>query len=120
MSYDISLNHPTTGQTLPTDHFIDGGTHKINGDNACTLNVTYNYAEVYSIAQFNLRELAGHKAEMTLPSLRQVRTALGGDKERPPRPYGDYWAPTPGNALVAINRLITFAEQNPEGIWEVT
>ena len=120
MSYDISLHDPTTDQVLPTEHFIGGGTHNIYGSNECDFNVTYNYSQVYSLVDFSMWDLNGKTAEESLPKLREVAEKLIGGRQFPPQPHKDYWAPTPGNALLAIQRLIVFAEAHPTGVWQVT
>lgn len=118
MSYDIELLGPD-GEPLPSEHFVEGGTYNIHGTNACELNVTYNYSSVLRLIGFHFSDIDHKTGEQSLPLLRAARKALGGDEVRPPRPYKDYWAPTPGNALVAINRLIGFAEEHPTGTWRV-
>lgn len=119
MSYDISLHDPTTGDVLPTEHFIEGGTRNMYGSNECSLNVTYNYSQVFILVDFQMRDLDGRTASETLPKLRATAEALIAGRPHPPLPYDDYWAPTPGNALAAIQRLIVFAETHPRGVWEV-
>ena len=119
MSYDISLRGPD-GEPLPTDHFVDGGTHNIYGTNACDLNVTGNYWQVWDIIEFSPRDLHGKEAKNTLNELALARLKLA-PFSKDPQPWAqDYWAPTPGNCLVVIDRLLAWAKEHPDGVWSVT
>ena len=113
MSYDVALVDPSSRAVLDFGSaFVEGGTHAIDGTTLCELNITYNYAEVFGGL---VRELHGKTASETLDGLRaftaQWPNAL---------PYTDYWAPTPGNARAAVERLVAFAERHPSGVWEIT
>lgn len=113
MSYDVSLCD-REGNVLPSpESFTDGGTYAISGSDECALNITYNYVEVFGVL---VRNLHGEQAESTLPRLEEFVAQWPAAK-----PYiRDYWAPTPGNAKKAIERLISFAKAHPEGIWRVS
>lgn len=113
MSYSVSLNDPATGEPhqMP-EPFTDGGTYRVGGTNDCELNVTYNYGQVYGSLVSDLDGLVAHT---TLPRL-DAFLAQWLDAV----PYKtDYWAPTPGNAIAAIERLASFARAHPSGIWNV-
>lgn len=111
MSYDVSLNGPD-GPLRSTERFQEGGTQPAGGTYLCELNITYNYAHVFGSL---VSDLEGKTAAETLPLLVKF-------VERYPdaEPYErDYWAPTPGNVVAAIKRLISFAKAHPEGVWSV-
>lgn len=112
MSYDVELMGPD-GTVLPFGTvFAEGGTQRVGGTDRCELNITYNYAEVFGGL---VRELNGKRASDTIDDLRAFVARWPNA-----RPYErDYWAPTPGNAKVAIERLITFADRHPDGVWHV-
>lgn len=112
MSYDVDLCDKE-GQLLPyTETFQEGGTQIIGGHSNCSLNITFNYAEVFGGL---VRDLNGKVAKDTLAELKAF-----SEKWKHAMPYErDYWAPTPGNAKKAIDRLISFAELHPEGVWSV-
>lgn len=114
MSYDVDLIDPDTLEVLPfSEQFEEGGTYAIGGVAECSLNITYNYAEVFGPL---VRNLDGKTATETLPALTEFCQVWEGRE-----PYErDYWAPTPGNALKAIARLVTFATAHPNGVWRVS
>lgn len=114
MSYDVSLCDPVTGDVLEAgETFQEGGAQRVGGTGLCELNITYNYCEVFGPL---VRDLNGQTAEDT-----QVELQMAYDRWLGAKPYKrDYWAPTPGNAKAAIERLLTFARRHPNGVWRVT
>lgn len=113
MSYDVDLLDKTGMVHYMDESFVDGGTYCVGGTTECSINITYNYAEVFGGL---VRELHGKVAKDTLPQLQAFVKQW-----QHARPYEkDYWAPTPGNARTAIMRLISFAEKHPDGVWEVS
>lgn len=114
MSYDVSLVNPTTGIVLPAgETFQEGGTYAVGGTDRCELNITSNYREVFGDLVVDLDHLV---ARLTIPRLEKFvqEWAHATPYER------DYWAPTPGNAKKAIERLLTFAYVHPTGLWKVS
>ena len=113
MSYDVYLTDES-GNTLSfSENFSEGGTQAVGGVSECWLSITYNYSEVYGSL---VRDLDGKKAKETIQALKKIVK-----KWKHAKPYKrDYWAPTPGNAVMAIKRLVSFAEEHPEGIWIVS
>ena len=111
MSYDVKLVNEN-GEILPfSETFKEGGIQCVGGTNFCELNVTYNYGKIYG----NLvKDLHQRQAKDTIGSLENFCNRWSDTK-----PYRDYWAPTPGNAKFAIDRLLSFARENPDGIWEI-
>lgn len=98
----------------PVELFQDGGTQLMGGSTQAELNVTYNYSEVYSIFDFHLHDsLHGKRAGDTVAKMEEIIKKCGT------RGFKDYWAPTPGNAAAALLRLVAWAKQYPDGIWEV-
>ena len=111
MSYDVSLEDKN-GIVLPfSENFEEGGTRCVGGTNLCELNITYNYFEIFGPL---VRDLNGKSVRDTIWALQDF-----SDKFPNAKPYKDYWAPTPGNAKFAIDRLLSFARENPDGIWEI-
>lgn len=113
MSYDVTLYDPSTGNVFDYGElFEEGGTRVVGGTSRCELNITYNYSEVFGSL---VRDLDGCVASNTLDKLRSFV-----EMWKDAKPYEkDYWAPTPGNAVQAIKRLLLFAEKHPSGVWEV-
>lgn len=114
MSYWVYLlgDH---GEALDVQLFSDGGTITVGGSMQAELNVTYNYARQYSPLGFSLRDLDGQRASETEPLLASLVKRLGTANDS-----DDYWAPTPGNAGKALNRLLGWARQHPHGVWRVS
>lgn len=113
MSYDVHLVGPN-GMVLPfSERFEEGGTYAIGGEAICRLNITYNYAEVFGGL---VRGLDSRTATETMADLAEFCEKWANAK-----PYErDYWAPTPGNARKAIERLRSFALEHPDGRWRVS
>ena len=108
---------PTPAVHAQAVHKHFGTIHVLRG---VDLRVETGQVMVVVGPSFSLSVLNGLTAEASLPLLLLVREALGGNSEKPPTPYlSDYWAPTPGNALAAINRLVIFAQDHPSGVWQV-
>lgn len=113
MSYDVDLVDKE-GNILQMEEAIEeGGVYALGGSKDCSLNITYNYSQVYHLLGWRVGMLNGHTAEDSKPMLETLVEKLGTDT------FGDYWAPTPGNAGYALNILLRFAEAHPEGRWEV-
>lgn len=108
MSYDISLVHPVTKETLHLDspHQMAGGTYTLGGTTECHLNVTYNYGKY-----FGFRSLYGKSGAESIPILEDVISKLGDETDE------DYWKPTEGNVKAALIQLLTLAKMRPDGIW---
>ena len=108
MSYWISL-HDETGAMPSVDSFTDGGTYAVGGSDEADLNVTYNYCR-----HFDFRgELHGRKAADTIPIMEKAVAELGTKRA------DDYWTATSGNAGAAVARLLAWARQHPDCMWEV-
>lgn len=110
MSYDVSLENAGL-----VERFCEGGTYAIGGSDEPELNITYNYAEVYKLLNFSIRQLDGQKAAVMIPAMELVVNVLGTKKYEK-----DYWAPTPGNAGHALNILLGWAKQYPEAVFRVS
>jgi hypothetical protein len=113
MSYDLGLYRDKNGaEALQVENHEEGGTHALGGTTDAELNITYNYAFFYY--QFldkkdGLRWLYGRQAKDCIERLEKAVEILGT------RQYSDYWAATPGNAGHALNILLQWAKQHPEG-----
>ena len=124
MSYDISLTDPVTGKVLVVEHrhHIRGGTYALGGDDRLSLNITYNYGEIFypAFREFFLHEgarpgirvLYGKTGAESIPILKSVIAKLGDDVDP------DYWKPTEGNAKAALHGLLAFAQMRPDGVWQ--
>lgn len=115
MSYDVRLVDPQTGTCVQVPSHQEGGTYAVGGTPDASLNVTYNYGEVYALFDFNLRELNGERAGDHIVQLTWLVGKLGTREYRK-----DYWAPTPGNAGHALEVLLRWAERYPDARFEVT
>lgn len=110
MSYDVSLINAG-----PVDRIQEGGTQVIGGSTEPELNITYNYAEVYSLFDFNIHDdLDGKRAGDCIEQMEKIVAKCGTRK------FENYWAPTPGNAGFALNILLGWAKQYPDSTFEVT
>jgi hypothetical protein len=109
MSYDVSLENAG-----PVERFVDGGTYPVGGTDDPELNITYNYAEVYQIFGFSINDLHGKRAGDFIEKFDEIVTKCGT------KSFTDYWAPTPGNAGVAIARLLAWAKQYPDATFRVS
>ena len=102
----------------------------LQGTADCEIHVTYNYSTIYSrvFPQGTAREnppysnkgdnegikwLYGRTAEESIPVLEQAVEQLGTERDT------DYWKATDGNAGRALNTLLGWARENPNGIWWV-
>ena len=118
MSHTIVL---TGGDVLNSKNKIqEGGTQVMGGTSDFELNVTYNYSPYYYKyldLDDGLSWLYGKKARFTQHRLkhaiREIGDLCGGGG------YKDYWAPTPDNAIKPLKILLGWAEENPEGEWQV-
>jgi len=119
MSYDIYLNEKEESigysgtkyhEVLKMPHLhYEGGTINLCGEEKCILNVTYNYCNL-----FRFKSLDGKVAKDTLKEMKDFCEEHKGE------PIDlDYWKSCPGNVRKALEVLIRFSEQHPEGIWEV-
>jgi hypothetical protein len=116
MGYGVSLKNPTTGEIVELESpQSEGSTFAIGGSVDARMGITYNYADIYRLFNFNVTDdLNGKKAGETRKVLKKLVKKLGT------RQYSrDYWAPTPGNAGHALSILLDWANSNPDAVWEV-
>lgn len=136
MSYDIYLEDPVTGEMLElaAPHHMRGGTYAVGGTTNARLNVTYNYAPLFSRVfepldkprpsapewmhnlgdgkpVLGVRTIYGLTGAESLPVLDRAIAALGNDVD------ADYWKPTEGNAKRALVQLRALAFLRPDGVW---
>jgi hypothetical protein len=114
MSYDIEMTN-RDGTELYVDRFEDGGTYRVGGTDVAELNVTYNYVHHFREhldAELGIRWLYGKTGAGTVERLEAAVAALGTDRDQ------DYWCATPGNAGAALARLLAWAKQYPEGVFD--
>ncbi len=112
MSYDVVLRK--NEEVVKVKSHQEGGIIAIGGSGFADMSITYNYARVYSLVDFSVKDLAGKVASATITQLEELVEKLGDD------PYDDYWTPTPGNAGHALVVLLGWAQQHPDAIWGVT
>lgn len=114
MSYDVDLVDET-GKIVEVKSHTEGGTYALGGSPDASLNITYNYAQVYGLFDFSIRNLNGIKAKDWIEKLEWLVEKLGIRQYEP-----DYWAPTPGNAGHALNILLGWAKLHPQATFEVS
>ena len=112
MSYDVELRQDE--KVVKVESHEEGGTYVMGGCDSARLNITYNYAPVYALLHFSIRDLNGCQAKDTIRRLVHTVEKLGTYQDE------DYWAATTGNAGYAANILLNWALLYPEAIWEVT
>jgi hypothetical protein len=112
MSWDISWVDENGDCYNMPESFEEGGTITIGGTTKTTLNVTYNYGELYNFKMLDRRDFD----ECVVEILEFLRNPLWGNSEK----YSDYWAPTPGNVKHALSILYSFMREFPKGRFEVT
>lgn len=116
MSYDISLLDPVTKEVILLDepHDFKGGTYAVGGTDEAWLNITYNYSKHFCRVfgeEKGIRILYGMTGRESIPVLKKAIEQLGNDVN------DDYWKSTEGNAKRALQQLLAFAEQKPDGVW---
>jgi len=115
MSWDVCLNDKE-GMPVTVERHEEGGTYVFGGTSEAELNITYNYSPFYFEHLNNgegLRWLNGKTARETLKALQKAVACLGIEQ------CEDYWEASPGNAGFALSILAKWAEEHPDGIWEV-
>ena len=116
MSFCVYLEDEN-GNPYTVDRHTEGGTYAIGGTPDAELDVTYNYSPHYYKClneKEGLRWLNGRQANDTIEALRHAVRVLGTERD------DDYWKNTPGNAGHALNILVSWAKQHPEGVWRVS
>lgn len=108
MSWWISLDDPESGENLTVEPFEDGGTYQVGGCAEANLNITYNYSPFFPFEKLDERS-----GKETIRELQDAVNKLGMKMAT------SYWAATQGNAGRACARLLAWARQHPEGIWDV-
>jgi hypothetical protein len=108
----VQLCNAQTHMTLVCAAPFDDGIPFRTTGRTCELEITTNYRQVFGDL---VETLAGRTGIESMGKLMAFclthRTA-----ER----SANYFKPTPGNAVHAINRLVLFAKEHPGGIWRVT
>lgn len=118
MSYDIRLIDTRTEHPVHVNNHKTGGTVAIGGSSRATCSITYNFAYFFynEIDEDDgIRWLDGKEAGDTIPVLEEAVETLGTD------PHGDvdsYWIPCPGNAGRDLKKLLEWAREHPEAVWE--
>lgn len=109
------------------ERHAEGGTYVMGGTDEAELNVTYNYGRHFheawekaggtfdgdgdgSLGSMLGEKRAGDTIELLARAVEILGTARGPD----------YWEATPGNAGVALEQLLGWARQHPDGIWRVS
>ncbi len=116
MGWDIELKDSKTGEPVQVESHQEGSNICIGGEERADMTLTFNYSPFYyqHICRIRgLRCLSGEKAKDTLKVLREAISILGTEKDE------NYWEATPGNAGHALSVLLSWAEANPEAVWEI-
>ena len=84
MSYDIALTDTVTGKVLELEsaRHMRGGTYQVGGSTEASLNVTYNYSPMFTIAFGDgkgVRSIYGLTGAASLPVLKSAISNLGSD-----------------------------------------
>ena len=118
MSYSIALIRDNKPCEVTCHQ--EGSNIAIGGSTEATIDITWNYSFFFYNfldSRKGIRWLYGKKAQRTIPRLEKAVEKLSGwigdgvyEK--------DYWAPTFGNARHALEVLLDWAKQNPDGVWE--
>ena len=105
-----AADHPP----LTVDAFEDGGTYCVGGTDEASLNITYNYGGIFRrvLGDGGIRSLYSKTGAEMAPKLREAVAALGEDRD------DDYWRATDGNAGAALARLLKWADQHPDGVFD--
>ena len=115
MSHDIQLNDPNTNQCLILDepHLMRGGNYQIGGERYASLNVTYNYTDIFRrvIGKEGIITIYGKSGAESIPILESAIALLGDDVNL------NYWKATEGNAKLALSHLLALAQMRPNGVW---
>lgn len=103
MSYDISLVHPETKETVILDekHYLAGGTYNLEGTKEAWLNVTFNYHNRYQkvFGPEGIKVLIGLTAKEAIDLVGSAISMLADDVDN------NYWVSTEGNAKLALRKL---------------
>ena len=119
MSWDCRLVKNGEPCEVEDKHNIAGGTYRDGGDNNLWISVTYNYGEVYQMIWPDKR-LDAFVGVGAAESFAMLHEALARLPEA--RPYKkDYWAPTIGNARVALEGMLALAKlAPPDAVWRIS
>ena len=112
MSFDVYLTN--AGKV---EIFTNGGTHAVGGTTEPDLNITYNYSSHYYRhldAENGLRAMHGQRAGDWIERLQSAVDILGTERST------NYWEASEGNAGAALARLLSWAKEYPDGIWEIS
>ena len=111
MSYSIHLApipDDSSVLELADVHHERGGTYVLGGTNQASLSVTYNYSGHFARAFVGgIRSLYGRTARESIALLDHGISILGTAEP----PDADYWQPTAGNAVAALQSLRRIAAQ---------
>jgi hypothetical protein len=113
MSYDVSLKNNNGAVVAVTSH-NNGGTVCVGSSSEAAMSVTYNYADIYALVDFDLWGFDGMSAKDSIPILDKLVEKFGTKQ------YKDYWAATPGNAGAALSVMLEWAKKYPEAVWSIT
>jgi hypothetical protein len=77
------------------------------------LNITWNYGGLFRehLGTEGIHTIIGMTGAEATPLLEKAIAGLDGE------PDDDYWASTPGNARKALERLLRFAKERPDGVF---
>lgn len=105
---------PASAYTLLVEPFTDGGTYPVGGTDEASFNITYNYAPIFRrvLGPDGIRGLYGKTGAECEPLLSAAVEQLGTDRDP------DYWTATDGNAGAALARLLSWAVQHPDGVFD--
>jgi len=115
MSYDLDYKDNKGNLFDLGEVMEEGGTYAV-GNTKTTLNITYNYSWYYYMfldKENGIRWLHGKKGKNCINKLKKAIKPFKNEK-----PYGDYWAQTPGNCVKPLKILLNWCEKFPEGVFD--
>jgi len=121
VSKTVRLVYPGTGETVAADFhkegaLVSGPSPDRMGSRAAEMSVTGNYhGHIVRATGWGdgLRDMHGRTARETILVLERAVAELGTEQTV------DYWEATPGNAGAALEVLLSWAREFPDGEWWV-
>lgn len=122
MSKTVKLLYPDSDRPVRVNMhkagaiIADNGPNQPAGSRRAEMSVTGNYHKHIVRAtgwRDGLRAMHGRRADETIPVLERAVNELGTEQSM------DYWEATPGNVGAALQKLLEWAREYPDGEWWV-
>lgn len=114
MSYDIDLVDANGHPVNVRERHTEGGTYRIGSITKASLNVTYNYCQMFRdyFHEDGIWWLYGKTGAECIKPLEAAVAKLGTKRD------DDYRRATPGNAGHALMVLLEWAREHPEAVFQ--